>query len=203
MIRHENREGMQWLGGEAHVRPPDGRRRFSSLRRWVASGNIRMLAGTAVAAATFGSLGTFSVMKTEHQKPPKEGGVRKVKISSERSEPMKLVREDERRRRSDEAGAMGAATVLAAFGLGLLAGAVVTLLTTPESGLSVRTRLKRGAEAAKRELCEMAGETKVSWDRVRKETGVAVTHMGIRIKEAGKVTKEALTEEGTSVPKTL
>jgi len=116
---------------------------------------------------------------------------------------MELVREDERRGRSNEAGAMGAAAVLAAFGLGLLAGAVVTLLTTPESGTSVRTRLKRGAEAAKRELGEMAGETKESWDRVRNETGEAVMRTAIKIKEAARVTKEALAEERTSVPKAL
>lgn len=116
---------------------------------------------------------------------------------------MELIREDERRGRSHEAGAMGAATLLAAFGFGLLAGAVVTLLTTPESGASVRNRLKRGAETAKRELDGIVGETKESWDRVRNETGEAVTRTSSRIKEAAKVTKEAVTEEGTPVPKTL
>lgn len=117
---------MEWLGGEAHVRPPDGRRRFPSLRRWVASGKIPVLAG-----------------------------------------------------------------------------AVVTLLTTPESGLSVRNRLKRGAETAKRELDGIVGETKESWGRVCNETGEAVTRTAIKIKEAAKVTKEAVTEGGTPVPKAL
>jgi gas vesicle protein len=96
---------------------------------------------------------------------------------------------------------MGPASVLTAFGLGLLAGAVVTLLTTPESGTSVRTRLKRGAEAAKRELGGIAGETRESWDRVRDDTEEAVKRTATRIKEAARVTKEALAEGGNSVPK--
>lgn len=115
---------------------------------------------------------------------------------------MEPAREDERRARGDASGTLGATTVLAAFGIGLLAGAVVTLLTTPESGTSVRKRLKRGAEAAKHELDEIAGETKESWERVRDDTGEAVKRTAIRIKEAARVTKEALAEDGTSVPKT-
>ena len=114
---------------------------------------------------------------------------------------MEPVRGDERRVRGDEVGASGIGTVLAAFGLGLLAGAVVTLLTTPEPGESMRRRVKRGAQTAKHELDEIVEANKESWDKVRNETGEAVKRTTTKIKEAAKVTKEALTGDGTSVPK--
>jgi hypothetical protein len=50
--------------------------------------------------------------------------------------------------------------------------------------------VKRGAEAAKRELDEIAGESKEFWDRVRNETGEAFKRAATRIKKAAKVTKE-------------
>lgn len=114
---------------------------------------------------------------------------------------MEPVRGERQLVRDDEAGAMGAATVLAAFGLGLLAGAAVTLLTTPESGTSVRRRLKRGAETARQELDEILEETKESWNVVRDDAREAVKRTTTRIKEAAQVTKEAMTEGGKQIPK--
>lgn len=55
-------------------------------------------------------------------------------------------------------------------------------------------------ETAKRVLCEIAGETKESWDRVRDDTDEAFKRTATRIKEAVTVTKEALAEDRTSVP---
>jgi gas vesicle protein len=114
---------------------------------------------------------------------------------------MEQVREDERRRRNDNADAMGAGTVLAAFGLGLLAGAVVTLLTTPESGESVRRRVRRGAETAQGELDGIVEEAKESWGRVRDDAQDAVKRTATKIKEAAKGTKDALVEQPPSIPK--
>lgn len=112
------------------------------------------------------------------------------------------VRDDERRSNEDEGDDMGVATIFAALGLGLLAGAVAMLLTTPESGEAVRTRLKRGMDRARRELDEIVEESKESWNVVRDDTREAVKRTATRIKEAAKVTKEALVEGEQPKPKT-
>lgn len=114
---------------------------------------------------------------------------------------MEQARADERRVRDNEAGGMGTGTILAAFGLGLLAGVAATLLTTPESGASVRRRVKRGVETASHELDEIVGETKESWVRVRDDAQDAVKRTATKIKEAAKVTKDAVAEGVSSVPK--
>ena len=114
---------------------------------------------------------------------------------------MEQIRGDEREARYGDAGAMGAGTVLAAFGLGLLAGALAMLLTTPESGESVRRRVKRGLETARHELDGIVEESKDSWSRVRDDAQEAVKRTTKRIKEAAKVTKEAVAEPTPSVPK--
>lgn len=196
MRRRDDREEMQWLGGEALVYPNKIRPAPSRVLRWLASKILTLLAGAVV-----GSFSTVGAMRTEGSNRQRESGKQDDRVSNERSIHMDPAREDDRRGRGDDSGAMGATAVLAAFGLGMLAGAVVTLLTTPESGTSVRTRLKRGAEAAKRELGEIAGETKESWDKVRDDTEDAVKRTATRIKEAARVTKEALSEDGNSVPK--
>ncbi len=115
---------------------------------------------------------------------------------------MEQIRADERRGRNDNADVMGVGTVLAAFGLGMLAGAVVTLLTTPEPGESVRRRVRRGAETAQEELGGIVGEAKESWSRVRNDAQDAVKRTATKIKEAAKVTREAVTEGEIPVPKT-
>lgn len=196
MRRGDDRDGMQWLGGEAHVRATDGRPGRANFLRWLSSEALPLAAGTVL-----GGFVAVSAIRLEGRKQQRRIGQLVARVSNERSAHMEPVREDERRMRSDESITIGPTTVLAAFGLGLLAGAVVTLLTTPESGASVRTRLKRGAEAATRELGEIAGETKESWDRVRDDTEDAVKRTATRIKEAARVTKEALVEDGNSVPK--
>jgi len=114
---------------------------------------------------------------------------------------MEQVRADERRVCDHEVGGMGTGAILAAFGFGLLAGAVATLLTTPESGASIRRRVKRGVETAKHELDEVVGETKESWSRVRDDAQDAAKRTATKIKEAAKVTKDAMAEGVSSVPK--
>lgn len=94
---------------------------------------------------------------------------------------------------------MGTGTILAVFGLG---GAVATLLMTPESGASVRRRVKRGAETAQEELGGIVGEARESWRLVRDDAQSAVTRTAINMKEAAKVTREAVAEGVISIPKT-
>lgn len=105
--------------------------------------------------------------------------------------------QDNRRRGHDEesGGGMGAAVVLAAFGLGALAGAVAVLLTTPVSGPSVRQRLRRGAETARQELDEIVTETEDSWKSVAESARGAMKKTAARIKEAAQVTKDAIAKD--------
>jgi len=112
---------------------------------------------------------------------------------------MEQTRADERRAGGDNADAMGVGTILAIFGLGALAGAVMTLLTTPESGESVRRRVRRGAETAHEEFDGIVGEAKESWGRVRNDAQDAVKRTATKIKEAAIDTKEALAEQPPSI----
>lgn len=112
---------------------------------------------------------------------------------------MEQAGEGTKRERDDDAGAVGAGTILAAFGLGLVAGATVMLLTTPESGSSVRRRVKRGVDAARHELGEMVEETKESWSQIRDDAREAVKRTAAKMKEAAQVTKDALAEDPSSV----
>ncbi len=114
---------------------------------------------------------------------------------------MERTQEDERWVREDDGSTMGGAAVLAAFGLGLLAGALVTLLTTPETGESVRRRVRRGVDTAREELDEIMDEAKDSWSRVRDDAQEAVKRTTTKIKEAAKVTKEAVIEKPSQAPK--
>ncbi len=196
MRRIDDREEMQWLGGEAHVRANDGRSSRSRVLQWLSSEAMTLLAGAAL-----GSLGTVGAMRVEDVKRHRRISERVVRVSNERSETMEQARADERRVRDNEAGGMGTGTILAAFGLGLLAGVAATLLTTPESGASVRRRVKRGVETARHELDEIVGETKESWVRVRDDAQDAVKRTATKIKEAAKVTKDAVAEGVSSVPK--
>ncbi len=112
---------------------------------------------------------------------------------------MEEERMNERRARDGEIEAMGVGTILAAFGLGLLAGAAFTLLTTPESGASVRNRLKRGMDTAREELDEIVGESKEDWNAVSEDVRKAVKRTATRVKQAAEVTKEALAKNESSV----
>jgi gas vesicle protein len=115
---------------------------------------------------------------------------------------MEQERTNDRLGRDGGVDAVGVGTILAAFGIGLLAGAVATLLTTPESGASVRNRLKRGMETAKNELDEVVGEAKEDWDTVGSEVREAVKRTASRVKEAAEVTKEALASGDATVRRT-
>jgi len=88
---------------------------------------------------------------------------------------------------------------LVAFGLGLLAGAAVTLLTTPESGTSIRNRLKRGKETAEKELDEVVREAKEEWTEVSGDVCDAVKRTASRVKRAAELTREALASSDASI----
>lgn len=115
---------------------------------------------------------------------------------------MEQPRGEEQSRRGDEQGGIGIAVVLATFGIGLLAGAVVTLLTTPEPGEAVRRRMRRGVEKARGELEEIVDDARESWERVRDDARDAMTHTTTKIKDAVKATKEAVMEGDRPAPKT-
>lgn len=109
---------------------------------------------------------------------------------------MEQERESGRRMQDDGAGdALGVGAVLAAFGLGALAGAVVVLLTTPATGSTVRQRLRRGAETARHELHEIVAESEQSWKVVGEGAREALKKTATRIKEAAQVTKDAITKD--------
>ena len=105
---------------------------------------------------------------------------------------MEQERMNDRSGRDGGVDAMGVGTILAAFGFGILAGAVAALLSTPESGASVRNRLKRGLDTAKNELDEVVGGAKKDWDTVGGGVGDAVKRTASRVKQAAEVTREAL-----------
>lgn len=109
---------------------------------------------------------------------------------------------NDRSGRDGGADAMGVGSVLAAFGLGLLAGAGVALLTTPESGAAVRNRLKRGMETAKSELDEVAGGAKEDWNTVGSDVREAMKRTASRVKEAAEITKDALASGEAAVRRT-
>jgi gas vesicle protein len=198
MSRIDDQSGRQWLGGEAHVRPYNGNGRPSrvSWRRLISEA-LLLLAGIGL-----GSLGTAGVMKREEGKRSGPIGNCIADLSKERSGAMEPERTNDRLGRDGGVDAMGVGTILAAFGIGLLAGAVATLLTTPESGASVRNRLKRGMETAKNELDEVVGEAKEDWDTVGSEVREAVKRTASRVKEAAEVTKEALASGDATVRRT-
>jgi gas vesicle protein len=201
MNSFEDGEERRWLGGEAQVQRYNGRPRLLALRRWLASENLPLLAAVAAMCAALGGVGTAGAMMAG-QRQSKSIEQETVRTSRERSKAMGQRREDEPLMREEEMGSVGAGTVLVAFGLGLLAGALATLLSTPEPGESVRRRVRRGVETAREELDAIVEESKESWSRVRDDAQDAVKRTATRIKEAAKVTKDAVVEGGSSVPKT-
>ena len=103
-------------------------------------------------------------------------------------------RDEDRPAGSGTVDELGVVTILAAFGLGLMAGAVATLLTTPESGATVRNRVKRGVDTARKEFDETMGEVKEDWSAVGDEIYDSVKRTASRVKQAAEVTKDALAE---------
>ncbi len=189
MYRIDDQNGRQWLGGEAHVRSYHGGTSRVPLRRWL-SESLLLLAGIGL-----GSLGTAGVMKREEGKRVGPIGDTVADLLKERSSTMQQERTYDRYDRlgSDRGvDALGVGTILAAFGFGLLAGAVATLLTTPESGAAVRNRLKRGMDTAKNELDEVMGGAKEDWNTVGHDVREAVKRTASRVRDAAEVTKEAL-----------
>lgn len=193
MQHGDDREELQWLGGEAHVGSYGGRPKPAPLWQLI-HGSLLLLAGVGL-----GSLTTVGVMKREYGKQQRQRGNFIARTSSERRVTMEQERSDAQGRRDGEIEAMGVGTILAAFGLGLLAGAAFTLLTTPESGVSVRNRLKRGMETAREELDEIVGESKEDWNTVSEDVRKAVKRTATRVKQAAEVTKEALAKDDSSV----
>ncbi len=190
-----NGEEAWWLGGEAQVYPGLGKPKPTSVTRLMA-GAMLLLAGVGI-----GRLATIDGKTASHTR--QEDGVDK----SDRHAPTERSRTMERRR--DENGAtgrggvdeLGVVTIVAAFGLGLVAGAVTALLTTPESGASVRNRVKRGVDTAKREFDETVGEVKQEWSEVGEEIYDSVKRTASRVKHAAEVTKDAVTDgDGNGAP---
>ena len=106
---------------------------------------------------------------------------------------MEQRREENRRVGSGVDDGVGVVTLLASFGLGLMVGVAATLLTTPESGVSVRNRIKRGMDTARKEFDETVAEAKQDWSAVGDDISDSLKRTASRVKQAAEVTKEALT----------
>ena len=197
MWRSDDKEAREWLGGEAHVPFNEGGRSSLCGLRSLVSDVLPVLAG-----AVLGSLGTVGIMNAESHRQKVKPGEQTERGAGERRESLEQADEGTTRERDDNAGAVGTGTVLAAFGFGLLAGAVVALLTTPESGSSVRRRLKRGVDRARHELDDIVEEAGESWSQVRDDARDAVKRTATKIKGAAQVTKDAVTQEPSPVRKT-
>ncbi|MCA1958164.1 MAG: hypothetical protein LDL14_06520 [Nitrospira sp.] len=121
MPRSQNREETEWLGGETLVRPPLNEPRVSLLRGVIA-GSIVILAGVG-----FGRLMRGDVGKQVHESP------------------RQLDRTNHAKTRASQE-CVNVASVMAigtALGVGVVVGAVTTLLAATEAGDSIRTRLRR------------------------------------------------------------
>jgi gas vesicle protein len=187
-MRHiENREDARWLGGEAHVHPIMGGPKPAPLARWL-SGGVLVLAGIGL-----DRLAAFESLRPGDATPRNQIGDSGSHQPSERSGNMEQRREEDRRVGSGMDDGTGVVTVLAAFGLGLVAGVAATLLTTPESGASVRNRIKRGMDTARKEFDETVEEAKLDWSAVGDEICDSVKRTASRVKQAAEVTKGALT----------
>lgn len=190
MRRLANQEETPWLGAEAQVYPRMGQRRLVPLRGLV-SGGMLLFAGFGI-----GRLGARDGLKRKHG----HEGERLVDIKpvtpDERSRIMEQRREEDRRAGSGMDDGMGVGTVLAAFGLGLVAGVAATLLTTPESGASVRNRIKRGMDTARKEFDEAVEEAKQDWSAVGDGISDSVKRTASRVKQAAEAAREAMATNG-------
>ncbi len=192
-MRHvESQEEAQWLGGEAHVRPYMGTPKPASLKGLL-SGGILLLAGIGI-----GRLAADGGLQHEQGKQRDHIADVEAHRPSERSGNMGQRQAEERFAEDRGVDAVGIVTILAAFGIGLVAGAVTTLLTTPESGTSVRNRLKRGMDTARKEFDDVVGEAKKDWTVVGDEISDSVKRTASRMKQAAEVTKDALTTNDAS-----
>ena len=178
----------QWLGGEAQVYPHVVKPKPAPWARLI-SGGLLLLAGMGI--------GRLAAIDGKVQGPVRGencNGNDGTCTPTERSGTMGRRRDEDRPAGSGTVDELGVVTILAAFGLGLMAGAVATLLTTPESGASVRNRVKRGVDAARKEFDETMGEVKEDWSAVGDEIYDSVKRTASRVKQATEVTKDALAD---------
>lgn len=94
----------------------------------------------------------------------------------------------------------GLATTLIAFGVGVLAGAIAVLLTTPDSGPSMRRRLGRGAAVAKKEMEGVLGDITEDLGVLRDRAREAIHRTGSRLGQAAEATKDALAADEQAQP---
>ncbi len=189
MRGEDNWEETQWLGGEAQVYPGLGSPKPMSLKRFF-SGMMLLVAGVGI--------GRLAMIDGRPQGDMRQEGnavQRERYAPTERSETMERRRDEDEGVRRGSVDELGVVTIVAAFGLGLVAGAVTALLTTPESGTSVRNRVRKGMDAAKREFDETVGEVKQDWSSVGDHISDSVKRTTSRVKQAAEVTKEALTDD--------
>lgn len=121
MPRSRNREEMEWLGGETLVRPHPNEPSMSLLRGVIAGGVV-LLAGVG-----FGRLMRGGVGKQVHESPRQIGRTGHAQTRASKQ-------------------CMDAASVMAigaAWGVGMVAGAVTTFLAVTKADGSLRNRLKR------------------------------------------------------------
>lgn len=186
MRRFESHEETPWLGGETLVHPSLSESPPPIAKRLI-TGGMLLLAGVGLSR-----LVEIGDMKRELGPQQDQIGDVETRAPSERRRIMQQRREEDRYTGHGTSDGVGALTILAAFGLGLVAGAVATLLTTPESGASVRRRMQRGMDTVKREFDETVGEAKQDWSAVSDEIVDSVKRTASRVKQAAEVTKEAL-----------
>ena len=186
MRRFANQEATPWLGAEAQVYPSLGQRRLVPLRGLV-SGGMLLCAGFGI-----GRLGARAGLKREHGQEGDQLVDIKPVTPDERRRIMEQRRKEDRLAGSGMDDGMGVVTVLAAFGLGLVAGVAATLLTTPESGPSVRNRIKRGMDTARKEFDEAVEEAKQDWSVVGDGISDSVKRTASRVKQAAEAAKEAM-----------
>ena len=195
MRGEDNWEEAQWLGGEAQVYPGLGSPKPTSLKRFL-SGLMFLVTGVGI--------GRLAMIDAKPQGEIRQKGSvaqHERQAPTERSETMGRRRDEDEGAERGSVDELGVVTIVAAFGVGLVAGAVTALLTTPESGASVRGRVKRGVNTAKREFDETVNEVKEDWSTVGDGIYDSVKRTASRVKHAAEVTKEALTEgDGNGAP---
>jgi gas vesicle protein len=191
-MRGDDQHEAWWLGGEAQVYPRMAERKSIPLKHAL-TGGVLLLAGMGIGHLTATGSETRGTGRRHNRI-----GNSATPMPSERSMPMEQNREMARPGGSGSVDGLGVVTILAAFGLGLVAGAVTTLLSTPESGTSVRNRLKRGMDTAKKEFDETVGEVKQDWSAVGDEICDSVKRTASRVKQAAEITKDALTDGNNS-----
>jgi gas vesicle protein len=184
--RFENQEETPRLGGEAQVYPRMGERRPVALERLL-SGSMLLLAGFGI-----GRLDTRDWLSREHGHEG-EGTPDILATPGERSRIMELRRKEDSWLGGRMDNGVGVVTLLASCGFGFMVGEAATLLTTPESGVLVRNRIKRGINRAKKKIDKTVAEAKQDWSAVGDDISDSLKRTASRAKRAAEVTREALT----------